>query len=86
MIYKAYSMYDKVVKSYGHPSFFVNDEVFKRSLMVSLQSPSSQLKPIISDIDFYSIGEFDDATGSFLVYDKPDLVFRGDSLYARDEN
>lgn len=84
MIYKAYSMYDKVVKNYGHPSFFISDEVMIRSVKVSIKSPGSQLAPIINDIDFYCIGSFNDETGVFEKLPVLELVFRGDSLYGQN--
>lgn len=80
MIYGVYCMYDRVAKAYGVPTFFVNDEVCIRSIRVAVQSPTSQMRSIINDIEVVKVGTFDDSTGSITPLVKEELIIKGSSF------
>lgn len=79
MKFKVYSMFDRKAKYFGQPMFLPNDEVLKRNVVVSLKQPNSQLAPVIEDMAFYHIGEFDDEKGVITPL-VPTIVFDGVGL------
>lgn len=58
---KCYSIFDRVVSSYGVPFFAVNDEDCGRRIAISYRD-----NPLARDCQLYSLGTFDQSTAHFV--------------------
>lgn len=81
MNYGVYSLYDRVSKVYGHPSYFVNDEVCVRSIRIAASQPENQLRNTLPDLEVIKLGFFNDETGEMSMFDKQELVIKGSSFF-----
>jgi hypothetical protein len=70
---------DRAADAYGRPMFVPSVGVAIRSFSdeVNRQDADNQLYNHPDDFDLYELGEFDDNTGLFALYDQPKLLSLG---------
>lgn len=81
MIYKMYSIFDRVTGTYGEPFLAVNDEDCKRKTAYSMRN-----NPYKDDLCLYAVGIFDVATGDISCPSKPEFVCNLNDCYSEVNN
>lgn len=80
MLLRCYSVYDESTEAFGIPFFFVNDRTAERSFGILVNDPQSMISKYPQDYSLYCFGQFDDSTGRFSLYDRPELIGRAPSF------
>lgn len=71
MINKVYAILDTKAGFFGTPFFAVNDSVASRQFVTLGNDINSMVNKYPDDYQLYSLGEYDDNSGSVIGYDKP---------------
>lgn len=73
------SIKDRAADAYGRPFYVPAVGVAIRSFQdeVNRAADDSQIYQHPEDFDLFELGEFDDATGLFLLFDNPKLLMLG---------
>lgn len=70
-----YSLYDVKACIYNKPFFEVSDGVAIRNVMSAAEDPNSMLKKHPEDFSLFRLGVYDDSNGTFVLDDRPQLVY-----------
>ena len=82
MTINAYSVFDKSAGTFSTPFFAPNDEVAKRNFRYSLKKLDDMF---VTDLELYSIGEFDIEDGFFLSGAASRIIDAGENVLSERE-
>lgn len=76
----AYSVFDRVAETYNTPFFIQSQAQAKRIFSNTVIDGDTQLHKNPADYVLCEVGTFDDKTGTFLAYDKPEEILDADAV------
>lgn len=82
MIYKIFSVFDRAAQSFGRPVFALAVPPAVRSFDDEVRDPrpDNVMNKHPGDFELFHLGEFDDATGLFVLFAKPTCIRLGSEV------